>query len=829
MANVTFDIQWREAMMELLDQLEAENPEDPTLAPRDLAEFSCIYIKYLQIFKKLEECYDQMVHPQKRLDIKKALEGTIGRILEIKSWMVKLNGLNDCVQLDDILVDLKLAPDVLEIPTPRYYVENRSKELDDRGKFLDALVEKYNVKRPREDPIKLPPPLPEEEAIRVIQVNERGRQGRERARIMREIRRQQAFEEKIARMGGRSALSQEEAATRMQAAARGFISRTRTKQITEAELVFIGMKPPQRDPAHDPQIKEQRNLQRRKLVQAENQAEYDKALITLKTKVREMEGQDMRETIQDRVNTWFVENRNPDNGEYPDFPDEDEGGSKIILNPVPKEEPLDEPAPDPKAKKDAKKDPKKDDKGKGKKGKGKDDAPVEEKKEECPDYFVKLIEGSVQDYVNVWQDRDESTNFFQKYDAELVKDSLRGVVFEEVRVDVDEEMRVLLQNLKDMVAAEKAAKSGKKGKKGKKNKGKKAKGKKKKDKGKKGKGKKDLTADRSMESLYAELVSNNIIQPIPKAKVQDYLGGFNYLGATLEKASIIPDPSMAQVRQLVSEYGILPMASRELHEKVPWVKTMLFYGLPKSGKTLLSYAVANGIGANFFNLSPRNTDGKYPGKAVQLMIHMVFKVAKTMAPSVIYIDEVEKVFISDKKKMKEFGGMEPFSRIKKELLKEIKQLGPGDRVLIVGNTQQPYLCVKKDEKAFMDFFQKHILFPLPDYASMRLLWPGLVEKHGGKLTYEFDLSTLAHIADSYSAGTLNQVVRLMLSDRRVEKLDRKPLTVKEVLNFLCKFEPVHKDTDQALRDWTNKLPYRRPKNPDGTPMPLVPDKKKKKK
>jgi hypothetical protein len=51
------------------------------------------------------------------------------------------------------------------------------------------------------------------------------------------------------------------------------------------------------------------------------------------TKVRELEGQDMRETIQDKVNSWFVENRNPDNGEYPDFPDKDDGGSKVILNP----------------------------------------------------------------------------------------------------------------------------------------------------------------------------------------------------------------------------------------------------------------------------------------------------------------------------------------------------------------------------------------------------------------------------------------------------------------------------------------------------------------
>lgn len=31
------------------------------------------------------------------------------------------------------------------------------------------------------------------------------------------------------------------------------------------------------------------------------------------------------------------------------------------------------------------------------------------------------------------------------------------------------------------------------------------------------------------------------------------------------------------------------------------------------------------------------------------------QVARTMAPSVIYVDEAEKVFLSDKKKLREFG------------------------------------------------------------------------------------------------------------------------------------------------------------------------------
>ncbi len=43
-----------------------------------------LYIKYIDLYRKLEECYDQMVQPQKRIFIKKILESTIARICEMK-------------------------------------------------------------------------------------------------------------------------------------------------------------------------------------------------------------------------------------------------------------------------------------------------------------------------------------------------------------------------------------------------------------------------------------------------------------------------------------------------------------------------------------------------------------------------------------------------------------------------------------------------------------------------------------------------------------------------------------------------------------------------
>lgn len=56
---------------------------------QELAEWACIYIKYLQIFRKLETAYDQLLHPQKRQDVKRALEACMGRMLEIRHWMVR--------------------------------------------------------------------------------------------------------------------------------------------------------------------------------------------------------------------------------------------------------------------------------------------------------------------------------------------------------------------------------------------------------------------------------------------------------------------------------------------------------------------------------------------------------------------------------------------------------------------------------------------------------------------------------------------------------------------------------------------------------------------
>lgn len=67
------------------------------------------YLRYLKIFRALEEVYDQLVHPQKRRVVHQVLEGVMGRLVELKNEMVELE-YSEFHYFDDILQDLKMTP-----------------------------------------------------------------------------------------------------------------------------------------------------------------------------------------------------------------------------------------------------------------------------------------------------------------------------------------------------------------------------------------------------------------------------------------------------------------------------------------------------------------------------------------------------------------------------------------------------------------------------------------------------------------------------------------------------------------------------------------------
>lgn len=104
-------------------------------------------------------------------------------------------------------------------------------------------------------------------AIQIIQVHERARQGRVRARLMQSIRAEEERERRL-RDQPTVSYSAEEAAIQIQRIVRGFLARRRARRVADEELELIGMTmPPALSRKEDPILKAEQAAEQRRVTQ----------------------------------------------------------------------------------------------------------------------------------------------------------------------------------------------------------------------------------------------------------------------------------------------------------------------------------------------------------------------------------------------------------------------------------------------------------------------------------------------------------------------------------------------------------------------------------
>ncbi|XP_012517598.1 PREDICTED: IQ and AAA domain-containing protein 1-like [Propithecus coquereli] len=787
---------WESSHVTLQELLDREQPLLEPVPERERQSFqyrlASLYLGYLGLLRGFDTAYDQMMQPQKRRLLRRLLDCVAGRVLELKDELVRVD-MSESHCLDRVLQDLKLTPADLEVSIPKYFLLEQSSAMRERGLMLAEILSRMEPMSSKEDL----PGMHRTEAIILVQKAERARQGRLRATFMKEIQREEERGRKI-RDDGRHKFSQDQAALTVQKVWKGHLQRKRTQQDRRTEMEFIGMLPPPSQAEHLG-IMSQACLgdDVRRLRQIEKEEEFQAAMEKAHSSLRETEGPDMKEKMKEQIRQWFIE-CHALTGRFPDYPDESLGGSYLIFADKTPEQvrmELETQVQESKKKEQAKsKEKEKDQKEKDKKGKrkGKDE---KAKKVEAdamlqvlPSKFTPAISAGHMEYLNLWKNRQESVHPSQNFDSETLREEKRKKVEQEIRVQVDELMRQELRNLRLAVdrEEERPLKAPKK-KPGKKT-------------GKKKKAK-DLTPDRSVDSLYEELVTFGLLKKSETVALKDYIGDCLYLGSTLTLANKLPMPSLFDIRQNMALYAVLRLGSPDIHAMAPLIRSLLLVGPSGMGKKMLVKAVCTETGANLFDLSPGNLMGKYPGKSgAQMIVHMVFKVAQLLQPSVIWIGNAEKNFY--KKVPKEEREMDP-KRIKKDLTKAMRLLVPGDRVMLIGTTARPQLA---ELKGLCRVYERILLMPRPDYASRYVLWKHMIEARGFQVTQSLDISALAKVSDGYTPGHILQAVQSVLNERRLLQVAKRPLVASEFLGHLAKLDPVYREEEESMKDWYFKTP-----------------------
>ncbi|KAG7210763.1 hypothetical protein KM043_012257 [Ampulex compressa] len=811
--------------------------------------------------KNLVVCYDQTVHAQKRQLIKRILDCAIGRMLEYKREIVRLD-FTDYQWPDDLLIKMKFTPDDVEIRTPvtdkesmeqrRKYIQEllsnvhglrqvvRERSLSEiHIENITELEESQPSARPvrkrrvKDEPskVKMIEESPEEIVARQVRIAAEKEmekstllvQSHERARMARSFaanaKRLYDYNRKL--MMGEISVKKIErgtyakAAITIQRAWRNYARKMALKKRIELIKDISGMSMPSWK-CRDVWKIDRENFQRRLELIPVMTTRTEKATSEERTRLLRTRGPGLIEDITDEIREWFIA-WYEELGHFDAYPSANLGGSTLIATgqtSTPQEflaDKLEKAKENQQRKKGmiASRDEKSADKS------GKVAKNIDLGWKMTNTQALSCLAEANEDFMENWSYRDESENNQQKEHLDLIADKLCRELQLEMREIVDESMRVELEALnealkKDYASDKKkvAIPGAKKGRKGKREKVGEVADKKRPRKGRK----RDAWAEVPITDLFNELVRAKIIRNYPANSLGDWRGDVSYQNDEARREFREYEHRLGEIKQVVMEYCVLPLVSKEAHRVAPLTRSVCICGLPRSGKTFLANAICSEVGALLFDVTPRVLAGKYQGKKnEQRLIDIISKVSRVYAPSIIFIKGGEKPWLKSVPAEERYDQPKRFARYYAKLVKNIK---PGDQILFLTVSSEPY----KASRSFVKIHDKFIFIPVADYNTLYMYYKDLLMKYHG-VDRNIDVSCLAKMSVGVPLEFVRQAVEHVLCLSRRITLKFKPLHPEEIMREIFLYEPPTAKTLSLLEKFKGQTPLDR----DRTRM-LVADK-----
>ena len=209
------------------------------------------------------------------------------------------------------------------------------------------------------------------------------------------------------------------------------------------------------------------------------------------------------------------------------------------------------------------------------------------------------------------------------------------------------------------------------------------------------------------------------------------------------------DTQVQRIREMVE----LPLRFPEVFERlgIDPPKGVFFHGPPGCGKTLIARAVANETDAYFISISGPEIMGKFYGES-EARLRSIFEDAKSHAPSIIFIDEVESIA----PKREEMGAEKQVERrVVAQLLALMDGLESRGHVIVMAATNVPNIIDPALRRPGR--FDRELTVPIPDKNDRYEILQ--IHTRGMPLSEDVSLEKLSEITHGFVGADIEALAR----------------------------------------------------------------------
>ena len=222
---------------------------------------------------------------------------------------------------------------------------------------------------------------------------------------------------------------------------------------------------------------------------------------------------------------------------------------------------------------------------------------------------------------------------------------------------------------------------------------------------------------------------------------------------------------VAGLKEPIEELGEIkdflesPQKFRAMGAKIP--KGVLLYGPPGTGKTLLARAVAGEAGVPFFSISGSDFVEMFVGVGAS-RVRDLFEKAKTSAPAIIFIDEIDAV--GRHRGAGLGGGHDEREQTLNQLLVELDGFDVASGVIVIAATNRPDIL----DPALLrpGRFDRQVVVDRPDLRGRRAILD--VHAKGKPVSEDVDMETIARQTPGFTGADLANLINeaALLAARR---------------------------------------------------------------